>query len=113
MKTKTLKLATITAALSIAALAAASAGDVKETWEKSCQKCHGADGAGKTKMGEKLSIKDFTDAKVQAEFKDEDAIKAIKEGVKDSDGKVKMKAIEGLSDDEIKALVQQVRSYKK
>ena len=64
-------------------------------------------------MGEKLSIKDFTDAKVQAEFKDEDAIKAIKEGVKDSDGKVKMKAIEGLSDDEIKALVQQVRSYKK
>ena len=64
-------------------------------------------------MGQKLGIKDFTDAKVQADLKDEEAFKAIKEGVKDKDGKTQMKAVEGLSDDEIKALVQHVRSFKK
>ena len=64
-----------------AALATATAGDVKENWEKSCTKCHGADGKGQTKMGQKLNIKDLTDAKVQDGFKDEDAFKAIKEGV--------------------------------
>ncbi len=89
------------------------AADAKETWEKTCAKCHGADGKGQTKMGQKLGIKDMTDAKVQADLKDEEAFKAIKEGVKDKDGKVLMKAAEGLSDDEIKALVAQVRSFKK
>ena len=96
-----------------AALATASAGDAKENWEKSCTKCHGADGKGETKMGQKLSIKNLTDAKVQDGFKDEDAFKAIKEGLKDKDGKTQMKAAEGLSDDDIKALVKHVRSFKK
>jgi cytochrome c553 len=96
-----------------AALATASAGDVKETWEKSCTKCHGADGKGQTKMGQKLSIKDLTDAKVQEAFTDDVAFKAIKEGLKDKDGKTQMKAAEGLSDDDIKALVKHVRTLKK
>lgn len=96
-----------------AALVAASAGDVKETWEKSCAKCHGPDGKGETKMGQKLSIKNLTDAKVQDGFKDEEAFKAIKEGLKDKEGKTQMKAAEGLSDDDIKALVKHVRSFKK
>lgn len=78
-----------------------------------CAKCHGADGKGQTKMGQKLGIKDLTDPKVQAELKDEDAIKAIKEGVKDKEGKTLMKPMEGLSDDEIKALVQHIRNFKK
>jgi cytochrome c553 len=91
----------------------ASAADVKENWDKSCAKCHGPDGKGDTKMGQKLGIKDLTDAKVQAEFKDEQAFKSVKEGIKDNEGKVKMKAVEGLSDDEIKALVAHVRTLKK
>ena len=96
-----------------AALVTASAGDAKETWEKSCAKCHGPDGKGKTKMGEKLEIKDYTDAKVQDGMKDDAMIKAIKEGVKDGE-KTKMKAFgEALSDDEIKALVKYVRDFKK
>lgn len=91
----------------------ATAADVKETWEKDCAKCHGADGAGKTRMGEKLKVKDYTDAKVQAELKDEAMIKAIKEGVKEG-GSPKMKAFgETLSDDEIKALVKHIRTLKK
>jgi|ERR1051325_3145990 cytochrome c553 len=102
----------LTVAVLGAALLSVSAADVKENWEKSCAKCHGPDGKGQTKMGQKLGIKDLTDAKIQAEFKDEQAFKAIKEGIKDSDGKVKMKAVEGLSDEDIKALVKQVRTFK-
>ncbi|HXU77084.1 MAG TPA: cytochrome c [Methylomirabilota bacterium] len=96
-----------------AALVTASAADVKETWEKTCTKCHGPDGKGQTKMGQKLGIKDYTDAKVQGEMKDEEAFKAIKEGLKDKEGKILMKPAEGVTDDEIKALVQHVRSFKK
>ena len=103
----------LTFAALAAALATASAGDAKENYEKACTKCHGTDGKGQTKMGQKLSIKDLTDAKVQEAFKDEDAFKAIKEGLKDKEGKIQMKATEGLSDDDIKALVKQVRSFKK
>jgi cytochrome c553 len=94
-----------------ASTAALTADDASANWEKSCQKCHGADGKGATKMGQKLEIKDFTDAKYQASFTDEQATKAIKEGIKDGD-KTKMKAAEGLSDDDIKALVAKVRAFK-
>lgn len=91
----------------------ARAADAKENWEGKCAKCHGADGAGKTKMGEKLGIKDYTDPKVQAELKDEAMVKAIKDGVKEDD-KVKMKGFaDSLSDDEVKALVAYIRTFKK
>jgi cytochrome c553 len=105
--TKTLLTVLALAAGTITVLADASA-----DWTKSCQKCHGADGKGETKIGKKLEVKDLTDAKYQASFKDEDAFKAIKEGIKDGD-KTKMKAAEGLSDDDIKALVAKVRSFSK
>ena len=95
------------------ALLAAAAADVKENWDKQCAKCHGPDGKGDTKMGQKLGIKDLTDAKIQSELKDDKAFKSIKEGIKDSEGKIKMKPAEGLSDDEIKALVAHVRTLKK
>jgi cytochrome c553 len=98
---------------SAAALVSTSAADVKENWEKACSKCHGPDGKGQTKMGQKLEIKDLTDAKLQAELKDDEAFKSIKEGIKDKEGKIKMKAAEGLSDDEIKALVGFLRTFKK
>ena len=102
----------MTVAACAAMVASASAADVKENWEKGCAKCHGPDGKGDTKMGKKLEIKDFTDAKYQDSLKDEAMLKAIKEGVKDGD-KVRMKAAEGLSDDEMKALVAYVRKFKK
>lgn len=89
------------------------AADAATNWTDNCAKCHGADGKGGTKMGKKLNIADLTDAKVQAGFTDEDALKAMKEGVKDKSGKVAMKPIEGLSEDDMKALVPYVRSLKK
>jgi len=109
MKKTILLLFVITAA----GLISASAADVKENWEKVCGKCHGPDGKGDTKMGQKLGIKDLTDAKLQAEMKNELAFKSIKEGIKDSEGKIKMKPAENVSDDDIKALVQYVRTLKK
>lgn len=114
MKANTMK--KLLAAVSVLAFGAALtvwAADAKENWEKHCAKCHGADGKGQTKMGQKLGIKDYTDPKVQESFTDDEAFKAIKEGLKDKDGKTLMKPAEGLSDDEIKALVKHVRSFKK
>ena len=70
---KTMLLAAI---IGFAAAMTASAADAKENWDKTCAKCHGADGKGQTKMGQKLGIKDYTDAKVQEDFKDEEAFKA-------------------------------------
>lgn len=106
------KLAIITCALLMAGAVSVRAADVKETWVKNCSKCHGEDGKGKTKMGEKLGIKDYTDAKVQGDLKEEKMVKAIKEGIKEDD-KTKMKAFSDLSDDEVKALVAYVRGFKK
>ncbi len=107
------KLIILGVALLVAGAVSLRAAEAKELWEKNCAKCHGEDGKGKTKMGEKLGIRDYTDAKVQESLKDEDMAKAIKEGVKDKESdKTKMKAFNELSDDEVKALVAHVRSFK-
>ncbi len=87
--------------------------DAAATWGEQCAKCHGKEGVGDTKMGKKLSIKDYTDAKVQASFTDEEAFKALKEGTKDKNGKVRMKAVEGMSDADITAMVKYFRTLKK
>jgi len=103
--------------LSLAILAGAAlsarADDAKVIFEKDCAKCHGTDGKGQTKMGQKLGIKDYTDAKVQAELKDDAAVKAIKDGLKDKEGKVLMKPAESLSEADVKALVAYMRTFKK
>ena len=100
------------AAMTVAVLSA-RADDAKTTYDNTCAKCHGAEGKGDTKMGQKLGVKDFTDAKVQADMKDDAAFKAIKEGVKDKDDKTLMKPADGLSDADIKGLVAYVRAFKK
>ena len=91
---------------------ASHAADAKSNWAELCQKCHGTEGKGDTKMGKILTIKDYTDAKVQTEFTDEQAFKAIKEGVKDKAGAARMKPIEGLLDADINAMVAYIRSLK-
>ncbi|SDS43569.1 cytochrome c [Opitutus sp. GAS368] len=87
--------------------------DAGTNWTESCAKCHGADGKGDTKMGRKLSIADLTDPKTQAKFTNEEAFKSIKSGRTDENGKTTMKAVEGLTDEDINSLVAHVRTLKK
>ncbi len=107
------KLLALSLTLGLLSAIPALAADAKENFEKDCAKCHGKDGKGDTKMGQKMGAKDYTSAKVQEELKDEAAVKAIKEGLKDKDGKTLMKPSEGLSDSDIKGLVAYMRSFKK
>lgn len=117
-----MKTPAFTRSLPTLALAAASAllvsgislgADVAENWNKHCASCHAKDGSGNTKMGKKLNVKDYRDAKAQEGFTDDAAFKAVKEGTKDSAGKETMKPFaEKLSDDEIKALIAHVRTLK-
>jgi len=93
--------------------AVTTAAPVAENWENHCAKCHGADGKGQTKAGKKLQVKDYTDAKVQAEMKDAEMIKATSDGIFDKAGKEKMKAYKDeLSVDEIKDFVAYIRKFK-
>ncbi len=96
----------------VAATITVRAGDAKSIYEDSCAKCHGSDGKGATKMGQKLGAKDYTDAKVQADLKDDAATKAIKEGLKNDEGKTLMKANADLSDEDVKALIAYMRAFK-
>jgi cytochrome c6 len=108
------KLIILGVSMLVAGAVSASAAGAKEIYEKDCSKCHGPDGKGKTKMGEKVGGKDYTDAKVEAELKDEEMAKALKEGVKEKGSdKTKMKAFPELSDAEVKSLVAYIRAFKK
>ncbi len=102
----------VAAVISVLAAGAARAEDAKALYAGQCAKCHGEDGKGQTKMGKKLGAKDYTDAKVQDALKDDAAVKAIKEGLKQGDSTL-MKPAEGLTDDQIKGLVAYMRTFKK
>ena len=107
------KMILFAAMFGLAATLTTKGAEAKENYDTLCAKCHGAEGKGDTKMGQKLGCKDFTDAKVQGEMKDDAAFKALKEGLKSADDKTLMKPFDTLSDDEIKALVAYVRTLKK
>jgi cytochrome c5 len=88
----------------------ADADPAKAVWDKQCKKCHAEDGSGKTKLGEKLEIKDYTDPASLAEMSDEDLFNATKDGVEGT----KMKGYSNkLSDEEIHALVAHMRAMAK
>jgi len=100
-------------AIALCGGALALAADVKVNWDKECAKCHGADGKGQTRMGRQSGAKDYTDPKVQAEMDDAKAATRIKEGLKEGT-KEKMKPYANVfSDEEIKALVAHMRTFKK
>ena len=107
------KLLALSIAVATVVALSARAEEAKAIYEKDCAKCHGTDGKGDTKMGKRLGAKDYTDPKVQEELKDDVAMKAIKEGLKNAEGKTLMKPAEGLSDDDIKGLVAHMRTFKK
>ncbi len=108
---KKLALLTIPAAFAFALTTSVLAADGKAVYSEHCAKCHGADGKGDTKMGQKLGAKDYTDAAVQAAFTDEQAFKSVKEGMK-KDDKTLMRPSD-LSEDDIKASIAYLRTFKK
>lgn len=98
--------------LAVAGLTAISqAAPASENWENLCAKCHGADGKADTKIGKKLKLRDYSDAAVQAELKDDEMAKAITDGVK-KDGKEVMKGYPDLSAAEVTELVALIRKFK-
>lgn len=102
----------LAATLALPALAADPA--VTANYSKHCSSCHGKDGKGQTTMGKKLSVKDLTDKKVVAEIKDDEALKNLKEGVKDKAGKeIKKPFATKLSEAEMKALIAYSKAFAK
>lgn len=103
----------ITSALILASVAFVCAAEVNALWDKHCVSCHAKDGSGNTKMGKKGGSKDYRNPAVQAEMKDDAALKALQDGITDK-GKERMKSYKDkLSEDEMKALVAHMRTFKK
>ena len=99
--------------LGLALPALAFAAEAKDNWAQYCERCHGADGSGQSRIGKKLGVKDYTSAEVQAKMTDDEMQKTILEGFT-QDGKKKMPAYQDkLSAGEAKALVGLIRSFKK
>ncbi len=93
---------------------ALQAADVGANFQEHCQSCHGKDGKGQTKAGRKARVKDLTDKEYQAKFSDADAVKAMKEGMKDKNGRESMKPYaDKLNEAEMKELVAFVRTFAK
>lgn len=78
----------------------------KVAYDKHCAKCHGEDGAGATKIGEKMGLRDLGSADVQA-MSDTELITITAEGKGKMPGYDKK-----LSKDEVKAVVDYMRTFK-
>ena len=107
---KTFFLSAISAFLFLSIAPSVRAADGKALYLANCIKCHGDDGKGVTKLGKKLEIRDFTQPDVWNTFDDEDAFKAVKNGIK-KDGELIMGY--KLPDDEIKAMIDYMKTLVK
>lgn len=105
-------LATAILGVSLCSLDALAA-DVKENYAKHCARCHGADGRGQTKMGKQSGAKDYTDPKVVSEINEDRAFDGIKNGLTVKGKEIKKPMGDKLKDDEIKALIGHIRTFKK
>ncbi|HUO85229.1 MAG TPA: cytochrome c [Thermoanaerobaculia bacterium] len=86
---------------------AANAADGAALYKAKCASCHGVDGKGETAMGKKMQLRDLGSEDVQKQT-DEKLIEIT------ADGAGKMPAYKGkLSAEEIKSLIQHIRSFKK
>ena len=101
-----LKLASACLMFSALAVGAADQPDGAALYKQNCQMCHGADGKGFAA----LKTPDFTDPKWQGSKTDKEIAGVIKNG---KQGTMMQAFGSKLKDDEIDALVKQIRSFKK
>jgi len=99
------------AAATTAGVPAADNDEVKMNYKRYCQGCHGATGKGDTALGKKNKARDYTDAAVKATLKDDAMFKAIKEGLVVDDKHVMSASGDKLTDAQIKALAQYMKSF--
>jgi mono/diheme cytochrome c family protein len=84
--------------------------DGRTVFEKNCAPCHGKDGKATTPAAKMLGVKDLT----QSKLSDAEIEKQIIEGRQDAKGTQKMPPFKDkLSNEEIKALVKVVKSFRK
>jgi mono/diheme cytochrome c family protein len=105
----TRKLALLTLVLFVVAFASAvsMAQDGAATFKGKCVMCHGADGSGKTAMGEKFGIRDLRSADVQKQT-DAQLVEIV------TKGKNKMPAYDGkLTKEQVDQVVAFIRTLKK
>ena len=89
---------------------AGRAADGPALFADNCASCHGLDGRARTPAGKKVHARDLTLSKLT----DAEIEKQIREGTKDRGGRVAMPAFKDqLSDDDIKALIAVVKSFRK
>ncbi len=81
--------------------------DGAKLYSQRCAFCHGADGKAQTNAGKRMGARDLTDKGWQDGTKDDDIFATIKEG---NGAMPSFKA--KLNDEEIKAVVKQVRKFK-
>ncbi len=106
-----MKFVSLVAFLGIVGLSARPAGAAPPApWTKICAKCHGEDGVGKTKMGEKLKVKDLTAPEWQDSKTDADIKKQVREGTK---GKMTAVGPDKLSDVELDEIVKFIRGLRR
>jgi mono/diheme cytochrome c family protein len=88
---------------------------IARTFKARCGGCHGPDGKGKTKQGEKMKIGDMTSAVFKKEMTPDKMKAAILDGfTRDKEGvKQEMKGLRGkIPDDQLDELIAYVRGLK-
>ena len=113
--TKKLITLVVSAFLVVPSLAFA-ADSAERIYKSKCASCHGADGAAKTKQGEKMKVADMTTAEWQKAFTDEQIKAALNDGVKREKDGVKQTMPgykDKLSAEEIDDQVKYIRAMKK
>lgn len=113
-RTRARTLVAIATALVMLTGTVAVAADAAALWDKNCSSCHGKDGKGKTKMGEKLKVKDLTDPAVMSKLNKDKVTASMTKGVKGDEGdKLVMKSYsDKLSPEEIQALTDYTLAIK-
>jgi mono/diheme cytochrome c family protein len=105
-----MKMLAIAAAVSLTFSGVAAADEIADAYKAQCKGCHGADGKGDTKIGQKEKVEDMTSPKWQASHSDAQIKNVIANG---SDKNPKMKAFKTkLTPAQIDGMVALIRSMK-